>query len=148
MTEENHAAYRKRRRAELLAEAEADVTRTRAAKQEPAVEVSPVVDARRNKWLTNLFGIVILLALSFVLIATATTVGRFTGHDFADARRTGTTATVEDCERRGPISLFGFGYYDQCTVTIAWNGSPSLRALIDKPGFFNGEAPGITFCHY
>jgi hypothetical protein len=144
MTGEDRAAYRKRRMAELLAEAEADVTRTRAAKQEPAAEAGPVVEAKRGKWLTNLFGIVILLAVSFVLIATAMTIGRFTGHDFADARRTG-TATVERCERRGPIRLDSFGYYDECTITIAWNGGPSSRVLIDKPGFFKGEKPGDTF---
>ncbi|GIF25739.1 hypothetical protein BJ973_004014 [Actinoplanes tereljensis] len=143
MTDEDRAAYRKRRMAELLAEAEADVTRTRAAKQEPATEAGPVVEVKRSKWLTNLVGIIILLALSFVLIATSMTIGRFTGHDFADARRTG-TATVEQCERRGPISLDGFGYYDQCTVTIAWNNGPSSRVLIDKPGFFKGEKPGDT----
>ena len=37
----------------------------------------------------------------------AMTIGRFTGHDFADARRTG-TATVERCERRGPVGFNGF----------------------------------------
>ncbi|MEV4343490.1 DUF6346 domain-containing protein [Actinoplanes sp. NPDC049596] len=72
------------------------------------------------------------------------TIGRFTGHDFADARRTG-TATVQQCERRGPITLDSFGNYGQCTVTIAWTSGPSSRVLIDKPGFFTGENPGDTF---
>ncbi|MEV4343535.1 DUF6346 domain-containing protein [Actinoplanes sp. NPDC049596] len=144
MTSEDRAAYRKRRMAELLAEAEADVTRTRADKQQPADEKGPIVEVRRSKWLTNLIGIVILLAVSFGLIGTALTISRFTGHDFADARRTG-TATVQECERRGPITLDGFGYYNQCTVTIAWTSGPSSRVLIDKPGFFKGEKPGDTF---
>jgi uncharacterized protein DUF6346 len=144
MTGDNRAAYRKRRMAELLAAAEEDVTRTREAKQKPAGENGPVVEVRRGKWLTNLFGIVILLTLSFVLIGVAMTIGRFTGHDYADARRTG-TATVQQCERRGPITLDGFGFYDQCTVTIAWTSGTSSRVLIDKPGFFKGEKTGDTF---
>lgn len=144
MTDENRAAYRKRRMAELFAEAEKNVARTRAAKEQPATETGPVVEVKRGGWWTNALGVVILLAFSLVVTVSAMTIGRFTGYDFADARRTG-TATIEQCDRRGPVSLKGFGYWQQCTVTVAWNGGPASRVLIDKPGFFNGEKPGDTF---
>ena len=138
MTDEDRAAYRKRRMAELLAEAEQNVTRTRAAKDQP------VAEPERRRWWTNVLGVAMLLALSFVLTATAMTIARFTGHDFADAGRTG-TATVQTCDRRGPISLKGFGYWQRCTVSVAWNGGPSTLVLIDEPGFIKGEKPGDTF---
>jgi hypothetical protein len=144
MTDEDRAAYRKRRMAELLAEAEQNVARTRAAKEQPATDAGPVVEVKRGRWWNNTLGVIVLLALSFVLTATAMTIGRFTGHDFADARRTG-TATVEQCERRGPVSLKGFGYWQQCTVSVAWNGGPSSFVLINEPGFIKGEKPGDTF---
>lgn len=144
MTDEDRAAYRKRRMAELLAEAEENVDRTRAAKNQPSTEAGPVDEVKRGGSWNTALGVVILLAFSFLVTGTAMTIGRFTGHDFADARRTG-TATVEQCDRRGPVSLKGFGYWQQCTVTIAWNGGPSSRVLIAKPGFFQGEKPGDTF---
>ncbi|WIM96979.1 DUF6346 domain-containing protein [Actinoplanes oblitus] len=137
MTDENRAAYRKRRMAEILAEAEANRARSRAArKAAEAVEYGPLA------WLRTVLLALGLLAVSFLLIATAMTVSRFTGADFADADRTG-VATVERCERRGPVSLSGFGYYNVCTVSIGWSGRSSVK--IDKPGFFTDEKPGDTF---
>ncbi|MDT4991870.1 MAG: hypothetical protein QOH97_1762 [Actinoplanes sp.] len=144
MTYEDRPAYRKRRMAELLAETEENVNRTRTAKARPAAAADPVVEVKRGGWWNDVLGVVILLALSFLLTGAAMTIGRFTGHDFADARRTG-TATVEQCERRGPVSLKGFGYWKQCTVTIEWNGGPSSRVLIGKPGFFKGDKQGDIF---
>ena len=136
MTDEDRAAYRRRRMAELLAEAEENVTRTRAAREQPPTET--------GSWWNTALGVVVLLVFSFVVTAAAMTIGRFTGFDFADARRTG-TATVERCDRRGPVSFKGFGYWQQCTVSIAWNGGPASRVLIDKPGFFTNQKPGDTF---
>ncbi|BCY05370.1 DUF6346 domain-containing protein [Actinoplanes sp. L3-i22] len=141
MTDENRAAYRKRRMAEMLAEAEAGVARSRAAKQR-AAEIGPVIESRRGGWFRNVLGLLIILAVSFVLLATSMTVARFTGADFADARRTG-EAKIVSCERRGPVSLKGFGYYKACSVSISWSGR--ARVTIDKPGFFTDEKPGDTF---
>lgn len=138
--DEHRAAERRRRMDELLAQAEADVTRTRAARNTP----DSGAGKRRGTFFGSLLGVVILLLLAFVLLATAMTLGRFTGADFTEATRRG-TATVEQCQRRGPISLNGFGFYDRCTVRIAWEGGLSSRVVIDDPGFIKGEKPGETF---
>jgi hypothetical protein len=140
--DKQRAAERRRRMNELLAQAEADVARTRAAKEDPVT--GPVVEVRRGRWLNNVLGVVILLVLAFVLGATAMTIARFTGRDFQDARLRG-TATVEQCERRGPVSLKGFGYYQRCTVDIDWDTAAGIRVAIDKPGFFTNAKPGDTF---
>lgn len=133
---------RRRRMDELLAQAEADVARTRAAKRTPAD--APVVDNRRGTALGSTVGVLVLLVLAVVLGLTAATIGRFTGADFDDADRHG-TATVERCERRGPITWKGFGYFDQCTVGIEWSDGAGPRVLIDEPGFMKGEKAGDTF---
>ncbi|GAA2884485.1 hypothetical protein Acy02nite_17680 [Actinoplanes cyaneus] len=88
-----------------------------------------------------MLGVLIILAIAYVLLATAMTVARFTGPDFADARRTG-KAEVLGCERRGPVGLKGFGFYEACTVSIPWGSR--RRVTIDKPGFFTDEKPGDT----
>ena len=53
MTDEDRAAYRRRRMAELLAEAEENVTRTRAAREQPATET--------GSWWDTALGVVLLL---------------------------------------------------------------------------------------
>jgi hypothetical protein len=146
MPQDKHrAAERRRLMEELLAQADADVARTRAANStsEPG-HTGPVDEKRTGTFLGSVLGVVILLALSFVLLATAMTIGRFTGADYDDATLRG-TATVEACRRRGPVSLNGFGFYDRCTVRIVWNDGLSFRVVIDDPGFIKGEKPGETF---
>jgi hypothetical protein len=138
--DDQRAAERRRRMADLLAQSEADVARTRAAAAAPP----PVVDTRRRRPMMNALGVLILLAVAFLLVGTALTIGRFTGNNLDDARRRG-TATVESCSKQGPISLKGFGFYDSCTVTIQWNTGPTSRVRIAKPGFFQGEKPGDSF---
>ncbi len=142
MTDENRAAYRKRRMAELLAEAEANRDRSRA-EVEALEQEDPVAEVRRGSWSGHVLLYAVLLVVSFVLIATSMTIGRFTGFDFSEADRVG-TATVQSCERHGPVGWSGFGYYDACTVTVDW-GRNGTRLSIDKPGFFKGEKPGDTF---
>jgi hypothetical protein len=140
--DKQRAAERRRRMNELLAEAETNVARTRAAKSEP--DDSPVVDQRSSTWWGTLLTVVVLLTLAALFGLTAMTVGRFSGADFKEANRTG-TATVEQCERHGPITLKGFGYYDRCTVKIAWGGGLTGRYEISEPGFIQGEKPGDFF---
>ena len=135
--DDERRAYRRRRMDELLAEAEADVARTRAARNNPA----PVVDQRRSSFWGGTLLVLILLALGAVFLMLSLTVGRFTGADYDDAARHG-TATVESCERRGPISWEGLGYYNACTVRITWDDGAGPRILINDPGFFKGEKPG------
>ncbi|MCU7725294.1 DUF6346 domain-containing protein [Actinoplanes sp. KI2] len=142
MTDDDRRAARRRRMDELLAEAEADVTRTRAARNSPAE--APVVDQRRGTALGSVAGVLVLLLLAAVFMLVSATVGRFTGPDYHDAARHG-TATVEQCQRHGPITWHGFGYFDACTVSITWSDGAGPRVLIDKPGFMKGEKPGDTF---
>ncbi|WP_250000930.1 DUF6346 domain-containing protein [Actinoplanes sp. M2I2] len=136
--DEKRRAERRRRMDELLSQAEADVTRTRAAPDRP------VVEQRRGTTWGSVLGVVILLVSAVVFFLGARTVNRFTGADFDDADRRG-TATVESCERHGPITLKGFGYVDECTVDIVWSDGEGPTVLIDKPGFMKGEKPGETF---
>jgi hypothetical protein len=136
--DEKRPTERRRQMDEMLRQAEADVARSRAAKQRP------VVDQRLGTAWGSALGVAILLALAAVFIMGTLTVSRFTGADFDDASRQG-TATVKSCERRGPMTTKGFGYYDRCTVDIAWNDGQNLSVTIDKPGFIRGEKPGDTF---
>src|SRR5512142_3309281 len=114
-SDQGRAAERRRRMDELLAEAEADVQRARAAK------TAPVADGARSAttWGT-LLGIVVLLATSALFLGAAATVSRFSSPDYNDAREHG-TATVDHCERHGPITWKGFGFYNECTATVAWD---------------------------
>ncbi len=105
-------------------------------------EVTPEAEVRRRAWWNEVFGAVLLLGVSFLLVGTALTVGRFSGHDFGAAKRVG-TATVESCELRGPLTLKGFGYYDRCTVSI--RPGPAGTVTIDRPGFFAGVRVGDAF---
>lgn len=143
--DEHRATERRHRMDELLAQAEADVTRTRAAKNTPAADdAGPGDETRKGTFFGSALAVVILLVLGLVLLATAMTLGRFTGADYNDATRQG-IATVEQCQRRGPISLKGFGFYDRCTVRIVWSSGLSSRVVIDDPGFIKSENPGDTF---
>lgn len=130
-------AERRRRMDELLAEAEENVTRTRAERNKPA----PVVDESRGGFWGGTLLVLILLVLGTVFLLLSRTAGRFTGADYNDAARHG-TATVETCERHGPISWKGLGYYDACTVDITWDNGAGPRVLINDPGFFKDEKPG------
>jgi Family of unknown function (DUF6346) len=140
---DQRGAERRRRMDELLAQAETEVTRTRAAKNEPP-EPAAVAVSRGRSAAGSALVVVVLLLVGLLLVGAALTLGRFTGADYEQARRQG-VATVQDCERRGPVTRHGFGYFDQCTVEIAWETGPSSRVLLDEPGFLRGEKPGDTF---
>jgi hypothetical protein len=133
VTNEDWVAERKRRMAEVTAglEAEAEPPRQRGKRV-------------GGHWYTDLLALAILLAVSWLLISSALTLARFTGNSLDDAGRRG-TATVEQCDRRGPITvLHGFGFYRECTVSIAWNTGSHSRVAIDKPGFFRDDKAGGT----
>lgn len=145
MSDDEWIAERKRRMADLAAQSEADLDRARQP-AEPTGGGSPVVvQARRGHWYTDLLALAGLLVVSWLLISSALTLARFTGNSLDDAGRRG-TATVENCERRGPITaLHGFGFSNECTVSIAWNTGYPTRVVISKPGFFKSDRPGDTF---
>jgi hypothetical protein len=86
--------------------------------------------------------LLLLALLGLVLFNAGTTIGRQTGPDFREAVPKG-TATVEQCQRRGPFTLLdGVGFYDSCLVWTQWDNGRSERLRIDDPGFFRGEKPG------
>jgi hypothetical protein len=145
VSDDEWLAERKRRMAELTTQAEADLAGSRRHREPPADAGPVVVRSRRGHWYTNVLAVAILLLVSWLLISSALTLARFTGNSLDDARRRG-TATVEQCRRRGPITLLhGFGFYNECTVSIAWNSGYPSRVVISKPGFFAGAKPGDTF---
>ncbi|MDI6101795.1 DUF6346 domain-containing protein [Actinoplanes sp. NEAU-A12] len=101
-------------------------------------DTAPVDDRRSVRTL------VLLALLGLALFNAGTTIGRHTGPDFARAAPKG-TATVEQCQRRGPLTLFeGVGFYDSCLVWAQWSDGRSERLRIDDAGFFRGEKPGDT----
>src|SRR5689334_9910698 len=135
--DDNRRAERRRRMDEILAEAETNVKRPRPLRDER-------VDESRGTVWGSALGVVILLLLAVVFYMGSRTVNRFTSADFDDADRRG-VATVKSCERRGPITLKGFGYYDRCTVDLVWSDGEGPTIVLDKPGFMRGEKPGDTF---
>ncbi|HWS36101.1 MAG TPA: DUF6346 domain-containing protein [Actinoplanes sp.] len=89
-------------------------------------------------------GLLVLVLIGWLLFNAGTTIGRFTGPDYAVAWDRG-TGTVEKCERRGPITLLdGVGFFDACYLWVEWDRKVSERVLVDDPGFFQGEKPGDT----
>lgn len=145
MSDEEWLAERQRRMAELTEQSETSRAHTRQPRTPPTAGGPIALRSRRGHWYTDLLAVMILLVVSWLLISAALTLARFTGNSLADAHRRG-TATIERCERRGPVTLLhGFGFYDQCTVSIAWSSGYPTRVVIAKPGFFRGDRPGDTF---
>ncbi|GIE93272.1 DUF6346 domain-containing protein [Paractinoplanes rishiriensis] len=114
--------------------------------ERPAVpRPAPTPEMRRRAWFNATLAAALLVGVSFLLVGTALTVGRFAGKNYQDARRTG-TAAIERCSLRGPVTLNGFGYHDRCTVTATWETGETVRVTIDKPGFFDdGDRVGDRF---
>lgn len=85
---------------------------------------------------------VVLLLLAFGLSGSALSLGRLSGKDIADARRTG-AATVLSCERQGPLSSKGFGYVDTCQTEIKWEDGTLSRIVVGND-FFEADEVGQT----
>ncbi|XVU29801.1 DUF6346 domain-containing protein [Actinoplanes sp. CA-054009] len=107
----------------------------------PAATVSPVDRPDRGKLRGYLRFAALLLGL-IVMFQTAFTLLSYNGNDFDDARRIG-QATVESCERRGPIGLI-YGYWDECLVSVAWDNGVHQRSYFDKPHLFEAGEVGTT----
>jgi uncharacterized protein DUF6346 len=145
VSDDDWLAERKQRMADLTAQAEADVAESRRHRERLGDAGPVVVRSRRRHWYTDVLAVAVLVFVSWLLISSALTLARFTGNSLDDARRRG-TATVEQCRRRGPITLLhGFGSYRECTVSVVWNTSYPSRIVISKPGFFASDKPGDTF---
>jgi Family of unknown function (DUF6346) len=120
------------RTAKLLAKLEAElaaheqeVDRQRRQREREAAEraardrdASPLRRLAERVWsFLFVLGIVVLAA---GLGGLAITLSRMSPHDMADARREG-QATVGSCERHGPITNRGFGYWEGCDVRVVWS---------------------------
>lgn len=94
----------------------------------------------------RLRGVLVLLALvigPILLAQVASTIGSYSGYDYADARRTG-RATVVSCDRRGPVGVLQLGYWDDCTVDIRWDDGTSFRGKLGRPHLFRASEAGST----
>lgn len=140
MTERREKA--EQRRAAVRAFAEAD-----RWKKERWTSPRPAPGGRRMP----AWGLLLVTVAGWLVFNAGTTIGRHTGDDFTVEPLKG-TATVERCERRGPVTLFeGFGFYQACYLWVEWDRKgireryASERVLVDEAGFFQGEKPGDRF---
>ncbi|MBB2940631.1 hypothetical protein FB565_000335 [Actinoplanes lutulentus] len=114
------------RRADERAELERQLDREEAEGQSSAA-----IQRQRGGKLGSaafLAGIVLLAA---ALLSTCVTLIRLSGHDFAEASRTG-QATVAHCTEQGPVTTRGFGYWYRCVSTIRWDDGGTDRLVIDE----------------
>ncbi len=118
-----------KRLAEIKAQ-EAKLDSEAADRQDTAADPGPVVENRRGGNRLRSAGFLVgVLLLAAGLLGTAVTLSRLAGNDIADAQRTG-QAQVTSCVRHGPISNRGFGYWDSCTATIAWDDGDTDRLTV------------------
>jgi len=103
---------------------------------------SPVAPARQRGKRHGWPFILCLLVIVFVFGELALTVQGYSGSDFNDATRVG-HANVVSCKRRGPIGL-GFGYWDQCTADIRWDGGFTQRHTFNRRNFLHADEVGQT----
>lgn len=115
---------------------------------EPAVpspsprDVSPVQPGRSRGRLRGVLRLAGLLLAIVVTLQLGFTLTSLSGHDIEDARRVG-QATVESCERRGPIGLV-YGYWDACVVSIRWNDGVPEYGRLEEPHLFRAADVGTT----
>jgi hypothetical protein len=119
-----------KRRAEIddeLAALDREDAERRAADSDVAAEV---VDHRKGGAVRSTVFLVLLVVVVAGLFGLAITLSRLAGNDFADAQRQG-RAQVSRCSQHGPITNKGFGYWDRCTATIAWDDGTTDRITAD-----------------
>lgn len=92
----------------------------------PSPEIT--VPVREFKPVRQAVGTLILAPLALVLLLSSLTVGSYTqpGDAFTDVRRSG-TARALDCQRLGPVSRHGFGYWYDCRANVTWSDGTRSR---------------------
>ncbi|OJF11463.1 DUF6346 domain-containing protein [Couchioplanes caeruleus] len=120
-------AKRAAEREALEAELDREDAERAAAAADPAAAVVSRREGSATRSAAFLIGIVLL---TLVLIGASITLVRMAGRDYADAKRTG-QAAVDTCTKQGPITNRGFGYWEQCTVTITWDDGTIARLNSD-----------------
>lgn len=86
---------------------------------------------RVRRHLTSFLFLVGVLVLVAVLAGVAVTLNRLAGDGMGDAPRLG-QAMVSSCDRHGPITTHGFGYWESCRVTITWADGEVERSTVDE----------------
>ncbi|GIE74163.1 hypothetical protein Aph02nite_01130 [Actinoplanes philippinensis] len=110
---------------------EAELAQERAEHEGPVSgDGSAAGDRRRPSRLRDTAFLAGIVVLSLLLVGVSTTLIGMAGRDFRDAQRTG-SATVESCDRRGPVTNRGLGYRERCTVTIGWDDGTATRLTDD-----------------
>lgn len=95
----------------------------------PAGLEQAVVRRRQGGAVRSLVAVVGILVLGMALLELALTLNRHAGDDMADARREG-QATVTSCQRHGPVTAHGFGYWFNCAASITWDGGQTERLTV------------------
>lgn len=101
---------------------------------------SPVRPGRTPGRLRGVLQLAGLLLAIVVTIQLGFTLTSLSGHDIKDAERIG-QATVESCERRGPVGLI-YGYWDDCVVSITWNDGVPEYGRLEEPHLFRAADVG------
>ncbi len=86
---------------------------------------------RARRPLTSFLFLVGVLVVVAILAGVAVTLNRLAGDGMGDAPRLG-QAMVNSCDRHGPITTRGFGYWDSCQVTITWADGEVERSTVDE----------------
>ena len=123
--EERIARYRAENKAKMEAldrsEAELEAERDRRK--------SEVVRQRDGSPFRDFVFLVGVIVGTVVLIGLSVTLTRLAGKDFGDAQQAG-QASVAACAEHGPVTTRGFGYWDQCTVTVVWDDGDSEELTV------------------
>jgi hypothetical protein len=130
------------RLAELQRQNTDPLTEPDTEQDRPQQPASPVVAARQPGKRRGWKFLAALLLVAFVLGELAITLQGYSVADFKEADRVG-QATVLSCERRGPIG-WGFGYWDECTADITWEGGFLQRHTFDQRNFLHADEVGKT----
>ncbi|MEV0895569.1 DUF6346 domain-containing protein [Actinoplanes sp. NPDC049802] len=109
------AKYRAR-----MEEAKAELAQAEAASRAAAADPAKAVTEREGGWLSTIAFFGCVIALGLALLGVSATFVRLSGHDFDDARVTG-WATVNRCDRQGPVTNRGFGYWETCRFAVRWD---------------------------
>jgi hypothetical protein len=109
---------------------EHELDRESADRARRAASPESPIAARQGSPLRSTVFLVALLLVTAALVGCAVTLSRLAGNDMTDAKRTG-QATVTACSNHGPITNRGFGSWQRCTATIAWDDGQTSRITVD-----------------
>lgn len=119
-----------RRLAEIRAQEAALDAEAAAAKADDDGDAHRVVRERsRGGKLRSALVLLAAFVVGMALIGVAVTLSRLAGRDMGDTVRTG-QATVSSCQRHGPITTKGYGYWESCEASIKWDDGQEVRDTV------------------